>query len=138
MSRIPKRLIKVRELIALAAQREGVQRWKPKRKHQGTAARALALLKLLEQSARQVRNARTLLRSHDLKPDPARALPVPRSQASPELCPRCGLKMRRVVDANGSLTIEYSCSEWLERCERSHLGSAALCQLPTSGSEKLH
>src|SRR5262245_30943391 len=148
MSRIPKRLTRIREIILRAEQivedqRARVQQWQAVgNRHQ--ANQASALLRLMEQVTAEFHAVRGLQQAHALRLKLSqiegmeskafpRSLPGPQPQPSSASCPHCGLETRRVRADDGSVTIEYDHTEWSKRCERQHLSSAALCQLPTYG-----
>jgi hypothetical protein len=138
MTRVPKRLIKAREIIAMAerriaAQRERVQRWQGDG-DRPAAVRSLALVKLMEQTAKQMRNARTIRESNKLvgKRASTTSLSGPQPPATSRSCSRCGLPTRLVDLGDGSFTLQYEHCEWARRCEYRVLGSAALCRLEAS------
>ena len=103
------------------------------------AAKASALLKVMEVTAEQFRIAKTILQTAVLRlrlgtrtthtEQATRARPRP-TLLQPQLkfpCPHCGL-MAECLNDDGSSTVVYDFSDWSRRCYHKHHGSPALCQ----------
>src|SRR5262245_32456499 len=146
MSRIPKRLTRIREIIQRAEQIVEDQRARVEQcrseGNQEETDKAWALLTLMEKAAQPARQVQALLRSGPLVrtlggaqgarfEDHSR--PDPSQQTSSIWCPDCGLETRYLKIDDGGITIEYDHAEWSKRCQRRHLRYATLCQFPAFG-----
>src|SRR5262245_61142057 len=139
MSKVPKRLATARKRNLAAEQRVAVQRarvqhWMAKGNHE-QAAKALALLKLVEKGLANTRAVRTTLEAFDLqlklgaKASPTTSTPPAAPEAAWLECPRCGLAVL-LLNENEGYTLKYDLVDWSQRCANKHFGSPAFCELP--------